>query len=256
MRGVWLAGVVGSLSVMYSSVVLCQSSSSEFPKRSDAVPAPISFFAPLVFPKIIQDGVRLKEYITSEEFAAVRRQRGDLRAVDAIFDRATTLAWGNNYEALLIALVATMEHRRFGVKLPLIGALLWAPLTSEFPDEFQQRVRSLPSRLYADTPPGTAGDRDKLQHFFGSAFLTYTFESREVAERFSFFVEWGEERFIVDGAFDERDIRANRQGEEFGLKLLQGGAALPSQFFNIDSVSQKRTAGEPSEDPPCGMEEQ
>jgi hypothetical protein len=256
MRGVLLAGAVGSLSFLWSSAVLCQASPPERPGRINDVSVAVSFFAPLFFPKIIQDGVRLKEYICSDEFADSRRQDGDARAVDAIFDHALTLAWGNIYEALFISFVATMDHRRFGVKLPVVGALLWAPLTSEFPDEFRTRVGALPSRLYVDTPPDVAGDRDKLQHFFGSAFLAYTFESRDVAERFGFFVEWGEDRFIVDGVFDERDFRANMQGEEFGVKLLNDGSVRPSEFLKVNVALKEKTACEVFEAPPCGMEEQ
>jgi hypothetical protein len=191
----------------------------------------IRFFAPLFLPKILQDEYRLKEYIWSDELASVRRSSGDLAAVDAMFDRAMNLSWHNVYEALLLSLVCTMEHRNFGVKLPLLGTLLWIPLTSEFPDEFQQRVGALPSRLYDDTPPDAAGDRDKLQHFFGSALITYLFESRDAAERVGAFVEWGEDKFVVGGSLDLRDIRANVQGQMFGTGLLSDPSVLPSLFF-------------------------
>ena len=194
-------------------------------------PKVISFFAPLFLPKILQDEYHLKEYICSDEFVSVRRLHGDLIAVDAIFDRALKLSWDNVYEALLISFVSTVEHRNFGVKLPIIGPLLWVPLTSEFPDEFRQRVISLPKKLYHDTPTGVSGDRDKLQHFFGSAFLTYTFESRNVAERFGTFIEWGEDKFVVEGALDERDILANKQGQDFGVCLLGDPSVFPSEFL-------------------------
>lgn len=210
----------------------CQDSANIplFEPRSE-YPVAISFFAPLVFPKLLQDSYRLKEYICSEEFRSFRQRFGDMRAVDALFDHALNLSWNNAYEALLISFVCTMEHRNFGVKLPLVGALLWVPLTSEFPDEFRERVDALPCRIYPDSPSGPSGDRDKLQHFFGSAFLTYTFESRGAAQRMGNFVEWGENKFIVDGALDERDFRANEQGEDFGLHLLRDASVLPSKFL-------------------------
>jgi hypothetical protein len=201
-----------------------------FEPRSE-YPVAISFFAPLVFPKVLQDSYQLKEYVCSEEFRSFRRRYGDVRAVDALFNRAMTLCWNNVYEALLVSFICTIEHRNFGVKLPLVGALLWVPLTSEFPDEFRERVEALPCRLYADSPSDPSGDRDKLQHFFGSAFLSYTLESRGAAQRMGHFVEWGEDRFIVDGALDERDVRANVQGEDFGLFLLRDASVLPSRFL-------------------------
>jgi hypothetical protein len=206
-------------------------------------PLAINFFAPLFFPKILQDEFRLKEYICSDEFASFRRVYGDLNAVDAIFDCALKVSWNNVYEALLLSFVCTIEHRNFGVRLPLIGPLLWVPLTSEFPDEFQQRVRSLPSRLFSDTPPGFAGDRDKLQHFFGSAFITYTFESREASQRIGMFVEWGEDKFVVEGSLDERDIRANVQGQEFGSGLLGDASLLPSGFFGKQELMPSGGSG-------------
>lgn len=250
MRGVRIvcAMVLCSLA---SGSTFSQATSSDSDLES-SIRVAVRFFAPFVFPKIIQDGCRLKEFIVSDELAEIRRQRGDASAVDAIFDRAVDLSWGNHYEALLIAFVATMDHRRFGMKLPLFGPLLWAPLTSEFPDEFQQRLQSLPSRIYSDTPP--AGDRDKLQHFFGAAFLTYTFESPEVAERFGTFVELGEDAFIVDGALDERDFRANIQGGQFGLRLLEDESARPSMFLNPARTVQPNTTLGGFGDLPCGME--
>ena len=210
-----------------------------FPPPVECPPA-VSFFAPFFLPKIIQDEYRLKDFVCSEEFLKFRRTYGDVRSVDAIFDHAMRLSWNNTYEALLLSFLATMEHRNFGVRLPLLGPLLWVPLTSEFPEDFQIRVRCLPTRLYPDTPPGAAGDRDKLQHFFGSAFLTYTTESNDAAQRVGLFVEWGEEEFVVDGALDQRDIRANMEGQNFASCLLKDDSTLPSRFL-------KQEEGEPKE---------
>lgn len=201
--------------------------------QRDEVPVIVSFFAPFFFPKIIQDDFQLKEYIRSNAFAELKVTNGDLHAVDAIFDKAMRLSWNNIYEALLISFVATMDHSKFGVKIPLLGPLLWVPLTSEFDDEFTSRVNALPSKLYDDSPPGRIGDRDKLQHFFGSAFLAYVFESRDAAQRIGEFIEWGEDKVIVDGALDERDFRANTHGQDFGLKLLEDENVLPSMFFRF-----------------------
>ena len=200
----------------------------------ESVSKAISFFAPLLLPKILQDDSRLREFIKGDELDAIRRQNGDLQGVDAIFREALRLSWDNVYEALFISFIGTFDHRRFGVRFPLVGAFLWFPLTSEFPDDFQARVNSLPSQLYPDTPPGKEGDRDKLQHFFGSAFLTYLLGSRGPAERLGSFIEWGEDKFVVDGELDERDFRANREGQEFGLHLLRSGEEPPSTFLRIE----------------------
>ncbi len=193
----------------------------------------IRFLAPVLVPKIMQDAYRLREYLRGEEFESVRLQRGDLYAVDEIFAKARELTWDNLYEALLISFLATLDHRRIGVQAPSVGSLLWFPLTSEFEDEFEDRVKALPRKVYPDSPGGEAGDRDKLQHFFGSAFLAYTFESRQAAERVGDAVELGEERFIVEGVLDERDVRANHHGQSFGLTLLRDTAARPSDVLQL-----------------------
>ncbi|HEX7574134.1 MAG TPA: hypothetical protein VF514_13670, partial [Bacteroidota bacterium] len=210
-----------------------QTSLPPLPPR-EQVPALMTFLSPLLIPKVLQDCYLLKEYIRSEELVSKRDAHGDLYAVDCVFDRAMRLCWNNVYEALLVSAFALMDHQRVGVRLPLIGAILWFPLTSEFTGEFRARIDALPSRLYADTPPGQGGDRDKLQHFFGSAFLTAVTESAESADRFGLFIEWGEENFIVGGVNDERDVRANRQGERFGLHLLSDPDTRPSRFFTTE----------------------
>ena len=209
-----------------------QSAPPPLPAR-DHVPALLTLIAPLILPKVLQDCYLLREYVRSGELSSVRAAYGDTYAVDCVFDRAMRLAWNNVYEALLICAFGLMDHDRVGVRLPLIGAVVWLPLTGEFHDEFRARVDSLPSRLYTDTPPG--GDSDKLQHFFGSAFLTALTESAEEADRFGLDLEIGEELFVVGGVNDERDVRANRQGQRFGLRLLADPDALPSRFFTSES---------------------
>ena len=226
-----LLSILGAcLSLFLQGIVQCQDSAPVFDAPAEC-PVAVSFFAPLVFPKILQDEYRLRDYIGGDEFRLFRKTYGDVNAVDAIFDRALRLSWNNVYEALLLSFLCSMDHRNFGVRLPLLGALLWVPLTSEFPEEFHARVRALPSKLYDDSPRG--GDRDKLQHFFGSALLTYATESPDAAQRVGLFVEWGEDKFVVDGLLDERDIRANQQGQDFAASLLKDGPVLPSRFLEV-----------------------
>jgi len=191
----------------------------------------LSFFAPFALPKIFQDTHILREYIRSDEFSSLRAVHGDLYAVDRIFLKSLEITWSNYYEALLISSFSVMDHRNFGVNLPVVGSLFWFPLTSEFPDEFEDRIRRLPMHIYPDSPENGHGDRDKLQHFFGSAFVQFVSESKEGAERLGDMVELGESAFIVGGQFDERDRRANQHGRSFGLSLLRGSGMLPSDFL-------------------------
>jgi len=199
----------------------------------DALSQSFSVLSPILFPKIFQDATLLKEFVRSEELSLLREERGDLAAVDAIYRRAVRLCWYNRGEALFLSCFATMDHMRFGVRVPMVGLVLWFTLTSEDRETARARIDSLPRHLYPDTPENRFGDRDKLQHFFGSAFLSYTFESGAASDRVGQSVEWGEELFVVDGVNDPRDVRANREGQEFGLRLLDEPAALPSEFFRF-----------------------
>ncbi len=225
---------------------------SRAPDFCDSITEFASFLAPFVLPKVAQDDFRLRDFICSEEFAAIRSCRGDRYAVDALFAEAMRLSWNNVYEALFISLLATMDHRRFGIKVPLLGPIVWVPLTAEFPEDFDRRVAALPRRLYEDSPSGGVGDRDKLQHFFGSAFITYLFESRDAAERIGEFIEWGEDKIIVDGALDERDVRANRHGQEFALRLLEDKRAVPSSFLQF-VLAERDTLAQEQDAVPCGF---
>ena len=197
-----------------------------------------TYFPPL----FIQHGIELKEFIRSSTFRSLRSKYGDIHAVDAIYIHAMQLTNNNTAVSLLLATIATFDHRLLGFKVPVVQ--LYFPLTNESLEQFQQRIDNLPSSLYSDTPPTHAGDRDKLQHFFGSAFLTFIFESRSTADRFGQFVEVGEDALIVGGAFDYRDVRSNLQGQKFGVYLLQNNHRLPSEFMKAQRISKNLTERE------------
>ena len=192
-------------------------------------PSPLSCLLSLFPPLLIERGSRLKEFIRSDEFAGVRERYGDSRAVDAIFVRSMQLTDNNTGISLLLSAAAVFDHDVVGVRIPLFSMAF--PLTSESVDDFTLRRDRLPSHFYSDSPATAAGDRDKLQHFFGSAFLTFTSESPGTAERFGDFVEQGEEAFIIGGVLDERDFRANRQGQLFGAALLDDNRRYPSDYL-------------------------
>jgi hypothetical protein len=61
------------------------------------------------------------------------------------------------------------------------------------------------------------------------------------------FIEWGEDLFVVGGANDERDMRANRQGTAFGMALLEDETPLPSTY--LTAVPRRISAVPPWEDP-------
>jgi hypothetical protein len=183
-----------------------------------------------VLPPLFRDRIALEKYIRDPRFEALRHDCGDTIAVDLIFARAYEIADGSMGHTLLIATLATFDHFRLGVIFPLIGVISF-PLGLESSGEYKARYAHLPRRILPDSLGRYGRDKDKLQHFFGSAYLTYTLDSKSIAQSIGDFIEWGEPRFIVGGDDDERDKYANRLGREFGMRLLDGKKVLPSDIL-------------------------
>lgn len=229
----FLLSVVLALTAVPASA---QGAEAPAPAAAYAVPDSVEDVNPLfesaamfLLPKVLQDGYLLKEYVGSAEFQDVRHRCGDAAAVDILFRRALRASWNNPYVTLTIVTIAILDHRKFGIVVPVLGPLIWFPLTSEFADEFAVRHAALPSRMFPDTPVG--GDKDKLQHFFGSALLAIVTGSTGAVDRTGEFIEWGEDRFVVEGTVEERDVEANRRGAMFGLRFLEDRSVLPSLYM-------------------------
>ncbi len=202
--------------------------------------SPLRFVRNLLLPRLVTDEMQLKRYIRDKRFIDVRRFYGDLVAVDAIYQKALQLTDYNIHDALLITLFATMDHQRVGLRIPVLGTV-FLPLTAESDSLFQSRWTSLPSRLFSGEGRSEGNDRDKLQHFFGSALITYVLRSSESAALVGSFVEWGEEAFIVGGQSDRWDRYANQRGRLFGMALEDTPTGLPSEFLRVNVVEQSAT---------------
>ena len=181
-------------------------------------------------PQLVKDTRRIRLYVRTQRFANLLEDCGALRATDAIYLKALKIAEYDVGRALFLSMMATLEHQQIDVRMPVVGSV-GLPLTFEEDSLFRARLRNLPSRIYNDTP--REGDRDKLQHFFGSAYISYASESPDLARSTGNFVEWGEASFIVGGADDPRDHRANEQGEAFGHDLLYVKNLLPSDYLRL-----------------------
>ncbi|HXG37507.1 MAG TPA: hypothetical protein VNL36_01915 [Bacteroidota bacterium] len=190
------------------------------------------FLADAFTPRIVQDVNAMRAYVRDSRFAELTRRCGDMRAVDAIYLRALKIAEYNIGRALFLSMVACFEHQQLDIRMPLVGSVQM-PLSFEEDSLFKARIKNLPSRIYPDTPNDSHGDKDKLQHFFGSAYLAYASESPEFARSTGNVVEWGEAQFVVGGADDPRDRRANKQGARFGHDLLSVKTLLPSDYFSL-----------------------
>ena len=181
-------------------------------------------------PRLILDTKTIRTYVRDPRFKVLSGRCGDLRATDAIYLKALRIAEYDIARALFLSLMGTLEHENIGVEIPVLGVLK-VPLTFEEDSLFKARTMNLPSRLYPDTPP--EGDKDKLQHFFASAYLSYATQSPEFAKESGDFVEWGEARFISGGDDDPRDKRANAQGDAFGRDLAVVKTLLPSDYLQL-----------------------
>ncbi|NUN68268.1 MAG: hypothetical protein HUU02_00985 [Bacteroidetes bacterium] len=179
-------------------------------------------------PTPFRNSILLKRYIRDERFYLQRKMTDDTLAVDAIFERAMLLSDGDIGAALLTATFAVMDHRRIGVKVPLLGTV-YLPLTTEDDSLFKVRRTHLPKRVLTDR--GKAVDKDKLQHFFGSAYLAYVSNSSVFAEFIGDLVEEWEERFVLGGRTDGRDKAANAKGRAFGKTLQSDPGSLPSDIL-------------------------
>lgn len=190
------------------------------------------FVGGLFTPQFVKDTRRIREYIRDPRFAELLKRCGDLRAADGIFQKSLKIAEFNIGRALFLSMMACLEHQNIKVDMPLIGAV-GLPLTFEADSLFRTRMANLPGRLYEDSPASGQQDKDKLQHFFGSAYLAFVSESPEFARSVGNAVEWGEAKMVVGGADDPRDRRANKQGEAFGHDLLFVNTLLPSDYLGL-----------------------
>ena len=189
-----------------------------------------TFLSDTFTPKLVLDTKKVRSYIRDPRFRVLTERCGDLRAVDGIYLKALKIADYDIARALFLSLMGTLEHQSVEFKVPLLG-ILGVPLTFEEDSLFQCRRTNLPTKIYQDTPP--EGDKDKLQHFFASAYLAYASDSPELAKQSGNFVEWGESKFIAGGADDPRDKRANQHGEAFGRDLLVVKTLLPSDYLRL-----------------------
>lgn len=179
-------------------------------------------------PPIFKDEAHLKRYLRDGRFYDLRKSYDDTLAVDALFDRAMLIADGDIKHALLICTFAVMDHRRLGLRIPLFGSI-YLPLTAENDSLFRLRRTHLPKKLLNDNP--RSSDKDKLQHFFGSAYVAYVFNSNTIARWIGDLLETGEQGFVLGGRIDARDKLANEKGREFGLRLLRDARTLPSDVL-------------------------
>ncbi len=181
----------------------------------------------LLKPAWLQAAAAVRADIRDSAFAARGRRDGP-GAVDAIFALALRETDGDVTRALLAATAACFDHGAIRVKL---GPLrIPVPLTFESDSLAAATRASLPAILFDDSPP--EGDRDKLQHFFGSAYIAWITRIAPASDAAGDLVEFMEPALIEGGTDDPRDLRADRAGRAFADAMRDAWYVAPSWFLH------------------------
>jgi hypothetical protein len=186
---------------------------------------------------VLSKGVNyLSEFIASDYYLELKKENSDLALVDSIYSRAIEFYENDYQEALLALTFTTIPYQRVPIVIPLIKVRLYYPLISASDSIANLKNRNLPSKLFFDSPNNDYGDKDKLAHFFGNAFIGYAENILKLADVFGYFVEAFEEDFKAQSEVDFRDIDVNWYGVLFGDMLEVNKNILPSQIMIIRSL--------------------
>ena len=199
----------------------------------------ILVIASSIFPQqsALSKGVNyLSEFIASDYFLELKGKNTDLDLVDSLYKRAIQFYHDDYEEALLALTFTTIPYRRVPIVVPLINSRLYYPLISANDSISILKNRNLPNQLFYDSPDNDYGDKDKLAHFFGNAFIGYAENILNLADVFGYFVEAFEEDFKAQSEVDFRDVDVNWYGVLFGNLLETNNKILPSQLMTIRSL--------------------
>jgi hypothetical protein len=177
----------------------------------------------------------LSEFIASEYFIRLTSSTNDLALVDTLYLRALRFNDYNYSETLLTLTFATIPYKEVPIRIPLFNLIINFPLTSASDSIYRMKNENLPGNIFFDSPANSFGDKDKLAHFFGAAFLSYLSLFFDLGNLFGYFVESFEEDFKVQSSIDERDLATNNLGDFFGKLLRNNKEILPSQVILMHS---------------------
>lgn len=200
---------------------------------------PILFLSTSVFPQqsSLSKGVNyLSDFIASDYFLELKIEYNDLNLVDSIYTRAIQFYNYDYQEALLTLTFTTIPYRRVPLVVPIIKSRIYYPLVSSNDSISILKNQNLPAKLFYDSPTGKGGDKDKLAHFFGNAYIGYAENILNLADVFGYFVEVFEEDFKSQSKVDFRDIDVNWYGILFGEMLETNKNILPSQIMTLRSL--------------------
>ena len=178
----------------------------------------------------------LSEFIASDYFCKLNENSNDLNLVDTLFNHAVKYENNDYSEALLSLTLAVVPYKKVPIQIPLLKSIVRYPLTSDNDSVFYKKNKNLPKNFYFDTPVNSFGDKDKLAHFFGSAFLAYNSSIFDLGDLIGYFVEVFEEEFKVQSVIDNRDMMTNKLGYIFGTFLKKNKNIRPSTVFLLRTL--------------------
>jgi hypothetical protein len=173
----------------------------------------------------------LSKFIASDYFANLKKTTNDLNLADTIYAHAIKLKNYNYSEALLSLTFATLPYRLVPLEIPFTHIVINFPLYSDADSIYLLKNKNLPKNLLYDSPQDSFGDKDKLAHFFGSAFLSYNTFIFDFADLIGYFVEVFEEAFVVQSTVDFRDLNVDKMGKIFGILLEKNKNLMPSDIL-------------------------
>ena len=179
----------------------------------------------------------LSNFIASDHFIELKETNTDLALVDSIYLRAVAFTEEDYGEALLAITFTTITYKEVPLVIPLFSSLINFPLISADDSTFNLKNKNLPQKLFFDSPNKKYGDKDKLAHFFGNAFLGYSQNIFDLSDLIGYFVESFEESFKVQSKVDFCDLDVNWYGALFGKLLRDNSKLLPSQIMLIRSLN-------------------
>ena len=179
----------------------------------------------------------ISEYIASEEFLNLKKEVGDLKSVDSIYIQSINHSNKDHSEALLALTFATVPYKEVPIQVPLLKVIINYPLVSASDSIFLLKNENLPRYIFFDSPNHAYGDKDKLAHFFGSAYISFASNIFDLGNPIGYFVEVFEESFKVQSSIDERDLITNTLGNTFGKLLKRNKNILPSQIIILRTLS-------------------
>ncbi len=153
--------------------------------------------------------------------------------LDSLFTYSVELT-GSVSEALYLLTMTTLPHREIPVKIPLFSLSYNIPLPTLEENIFRERYSKLPSGFLFDSP--SQGDMDKVSHFFGNAFLSYSIPWFNISEFMGILIELFERSIISVGEFDLRDLMINNLGNAYGKFLRINKEVTPASILKFYSL--------------------